>query len=72
MIAAMGLDHPSQLTPDHVVKRISHTVVQTYRETYSPWAPNQLLDGNAPERFQFLWDVASPDQFHPPVPAPRR
>jgi glutamate synthase domain-containing protein 2 len=67
MVAAMGLDHPSQLTPDHVVKRVSHMRVETFTEIYKPLAPNQLLQGAAPERLQRVWDLATPESFRPPV-----
>lgn len=65
MIAAMGLDHPSQLHPDMVVKRISDSRVQAYSETYPLLNQGQLLDGTAPERFQKWWDRASVERFTP-------
>jgi glutamate synthase domain-containing protein 2 len=71
MVAAMGLDHPSQLNSSHVVKRVTHSMVQTFTEIYDPWQPDELLVGTAPDRFQVLWDLATPEVFAPPVPAPR-
>ncbi len=65
MIAAMGLDHPSQLTPDHVVKRVSQTKAMTFGEIYGMWPPGMLLDGAGPERFQRLWERATPESFRP-------
>jgi glutamate synthase domain-containing protein 2 len=67
MVAAMGLDHPSQLSPSLVVKRINHSRVETYSEIYPHYEPNSLIDGTAPERFMPLWDAASPDAFSPPI-----
>jgi glutamate synthase domain-containing protein 2 len=73
MVAAMGLDHPSQLSPDQVFKRIDQTHVQSFTEIYqAAGVPNALVEGTAPERFQALWDRATPEAFHPPVPAGRR
>jgi glutamate synthase domain-containing protein 2 len=72
MVAAMGLDHPSQLTPDLVGKRVSHMRVETFTGIYEALEPNQFLDGTAPERFQRIWDMASPERFHPPIPAATR
>jgi glutamate synthase domain-containing protein 2 len=68
LVASMGLDHPSQLSPDLVVKRVSHSRVQTFRETYDYWDAGCLLDESAPARFQRLWDLASPDAFAPRMP----
>ncbi len=68
LVAAMGLDHPSQLSPDLVVKRVSHSRVQTFRETYDYWDEGCLLDESAPARFQRLWDLASLDVFAPRMP----
>jgi glutamate synthase domain-containing protein 2 len=67
MIAAMGLDHPSQLSPDLLIKRVSHSRVQTFREIYDHWEENALLEGAAEPRFQQLWEVASPEVFSPPA-----
>ena len=74
MIAAMGLDHPSQLHPDMVVKRISDSRAMTYTEAYPLFAQGQLLEGAAPERFQAWWDASSSAQFTPdyqPLPGTR-
>ncbi len=68
MVAAMGLDHPSQLSPTVVVKRVNHSMVQSFGEIYPHYEVNSLLDGTAPERFQELWDLAAVDVFSPPVP----
>jgi glutamate synthase domain-containing protein 2 len=68
MIAAMGLDHTSQLSPSLVVKRVNHSLVQTFTEIYPHYEERSLLDGTAPERFQRAWDLASPDAFTPPIP----
>jgi glutamate synthase domain-containing protein 2 len=67
MVAAMGLDHPSQLHPDLVVKRINHQRVETFTEIYQPFAPDVLLKGTAPGRFQNMWDLASADSFRSPA-----
>ena len=68
MVAAMGLDHPSQLNPSLVVKRVNHSMVQTFAEIYPHYEANCLLDGTGPERFQRLWDVADVDVFSPSAP----
>lgn len=68
MVAAMGLDHPSELSPSMVVKRTSHSMVETYTEIYPHYEENSLLEGTAPDRFQRLWDLATPETFSPPFP----
>jgi hypothetical protein len=39
--------------------------VQTFTEIYHRYAPNMLIDGTAPERYQQLWDRASAEVFTP-------
>lgn len=65
IVAAMGLDHPSQLEPDHVVRRVSQYEVRTFGEIHPTLEPGALLDGVAPERFQVIWDNARTDMFRP-------
>ncbi len=67
MVAAMGLDHTSQLSPDLVVKRVTHSYVQTFSEIYPHHDERSLIEGTAPARFQRMWDSASPDRFAPPI-----
>ena len=62
-VAAMGLDHTSELAPHHVVKRISSTQVASLDEIYPFLQPNQLLDGEAPSRAQRYWNESSSETF---------
>lgn len=69
-VAAMGLDHPSQLAPHHIVKRISATQVASLDEIYPPVRPGALVKGDAPPRMQRYWNESSTDTFHyDPQPA---
>jgi glutamate synthase domain-containing protein 2 len=63
LIAAMALDHPTQLTPHHVAKRVSERRVLTFGEIHHFFEPNTLVDGAAPERFQHMWECADPSTF---------
>ena len=65
MIAAMGLDHTTELAPEHVYKRVSSTEVETFAEIYQHIGSGHLLAGAAPPRFQSFWDDASADSFRP-------
>jgi glutamate synthase domain-containing protein 2 len=63
LVAAMGMDHPCELTPNHVVKRVSERLALTYEETYHFLDAGEFLAGTAPPRFQTMWDVADPSTF---------
>lgn len=63
LVAAMGLDHPSALTPHHVVKRVSPRRAMTYGEIYHFLTPGQFLAGTVRPRFQQMWDVADSSMF---------
>ncbi len=65
MIAAAGVDHPSQLGPEMIFKRISQTRMETMAEIYDMAEPGQLLDGTATPRFQGFWDGATTGRFRP-------
>jgi hypothetical protein len=65
MIAAMGLDHTSELSPHHVVRRVSQFQSLALDEIYDLVQPGALLGGAAPPRFQGFWDEASAESFRP-------
>ena len=72
-VAAMGLDHPSQLAPHHVFRRMSPTQVASLDEIYLFLTSGQLLDGTAPERMQRYWNESTSAQFQfDPQPLRRR
>jgi hypothetical protein len=35
----------------------------TFGEIYAIYEPGDLVSGEAPERFQMMWDLADPDTF---------
>ena len=63
MIAAMGLDHPRELAPHHVERRINATQVASLDEIYPFVLPNGILEGTAPPRFVKYWAESSADTF---------
>ena len=65
MIAAMGLDHTSELRPHHAVRRVSQFQALALEEIYDFVQPGQFLDGTAHARFQAFWDQASAESFRP-------
>ena len=62
-LAAMGLDHPSELAPHHVVRRVNATHVASLDEIYPFVTDGQLLDGTAPERMQRYWHESAAEAF---------
>ena len=65
LIAAAGLDHPSELSPHHFMHRAAPDRVVTYAEQYRPMKPGELLRGGGGETFQNAWAMARSDRFSP-------
>jgi glutamate synthase domain-containing protein 2 len=67
LLAAAGLNHPDELGPEHVIRRVSSTEVRSLAALH-PWLkPRELLDGR-PEHpvFRVYWDAASAESFSAP------
>jgi hypothetical protein len=64
LVAAAGLSHPSELQPQHFLRRASSDRVISFAEQYAMLAPRQLLDdpASAPS-FAVHWAQASADHF---------
>jgi hypothetical protein len=69
LIAAAGLQHPYELGPEHIVRRISSTEVRLLSNLYPFIAPGSLLNGNTPPHavFQVFWPRASAQSFAVPA-----
>jgi len=65
MIAAMGLDHTSEIQPYHGVRRVTQFQALSFEEIYHFLKPGELIEGTARERFQGFWDEASAESFRP-------
>lgn len=65
VIAAAGLDHPGQLRPQHLTKRISPNMAHSYDQLYRFLRPGELLDGTDDPRFEQAWKIARADSFAP-------
>jgi glutamate synthase domain-containing protein 2 len=63
IMASMGLDHPSKLTPHHLVRRIDEQRTRSYAELYEWLAPGELL-ADPPESWAVDWGRASADSFN--------
>ncbi|MGY1409497.1 FMN-binding glutamate synthase family protein [Luteimonas sp. A611] len=67
MLGAAGLEHPSQLGPEHILRRVSPTEVRSLSALYRFLDPGELLE-HVPEHavFRAFWSNARADSFAPP------
>jgi len=64
MLAAAGLDHPDQIGPQHLVRRISTTEVKQFSQLHTFLEPGVLVKGRCDNGFyQSNWDLARADSF---------
>ena len=63
VIAAAGLEHPSELRPRHFVKRDAAHRVETYEQAFRFLKPGELLSGTDDPRFAGPWAAARADSF---------
>ena len=67
LLAAAGLTHPSELGPEHVIRRISSTEVRSLAALHTWAKPGELLSA-IPELpvFKVFWAVSRADSFDAP------
>ncbi len=67
LLGAAGLEHPSQLGAEHILRRVSPTEVRSLAALYRFLEPGELLD-HIPEHavFRAFWPAARADSFAPP------
>jgi glutamate synthase domain-containing protein 2 len=63
LVAASGLDHPSQFAPAHFSRRVSPHEVKSFAELYPPLEPGELIAGSADKRYEIAWAMASAKEF---------
>ncbi|MBR9871754.1 MAG: FMN-binding glutamate synthase family protein [Gammaproteobacteria bacterium] len=67
LLEASGLNHPSELGPEHIVRRVSKTEVHTYLDLFHFLEPGILLEGETGLAvFDKYWKCAQPNTFEPP------
>jgi glutamate synthase domain-containing protein 2 len=67
LVEAAGLEHPSELGPEHIIRRISSTQVRSLANLYRWVKPGDLLEGVYRQPvFRSFWAEASPERFTPP------
>ena len=72
MLAAAGLQHPDDLKPHHLVRRVSATENAQFDQLHTVLNPGELIADTCKVNFYAdNWKRARPDSFHGLVPAPR-
>lgn len=68
LLCAAGLEHPSQLGPEHILRRVTPTEVRSLAALYRFLEPGELLSGGISEHavFRDYWAMARSDAFAPP------
>ena len=68
LIAAAGLNHPSQLKPHHIVRRVSPSQVKLASALLPYLMPGELLDtsqlNRLPAVYGMYWPLAQAESFH--------
>jgi glutamate synthase domain-containing protein 2 len=68
LIAAAGLEHPSQIRPHHLVRRVGNSEVRLFSQLHVFLDPGELIDGNCNRDFYSeAWKLARPDSFDAPL-----
>ncbi|WP_095159509.1 FMN-binding glutamate synthase family protein [Pseudomonas sp. Irchel 3E13] len=66
MLAAAGLEHPSELKPKHLVRRISPSEIRLFSQVHLFLKPGELLSGSIDSEFYArMWRMARSDSFEP-------
>jgi glutamate synthase domain-containing protein 2 len=63
LVAAAGLDHPTQFAPAHFSRRVSQHEVKSFAELYPPLAPGELIKGSGDKRYEIAWAMANAKEF---------
>ena len=64
MLAAAGLEHPSQIDAKHLVQRLSATEIKLFSQQHVFLGPGELLGGEiGGEFYQRMWRMARADSF---------
>jgi glutamate synthase domain-containing protein 2 len=63
LVAAAGLNHPTEFAPAHFSRRVSPLEVKSFAELYPPLEPGELLAGTGDKRYEIAWSMASAAEF---------
>ncbi|MEM7028061.1 MAG: FMN-binding glutamate synthase family protein [Chloroflexota bacterium] len=68
IIGAMGIHHPQDLRPWHIMRRISPTDIKHYGEIFEFIEDKDLLAEPLPKTYERAWRAASADHFEHAMP----
>lgn len=69
LIGAAGLEHPCELTPHHIVRRVSGNEIRLVANLYKFLKPGELLTNPAAHAvYEMYWPMASSQSFNPQAP----
>jgi glutamate synthase domain-containing protein 2 len=63
MLASLGLDHPGQLSPDLLYRRLTAHSIKSYAEIFDHLQPGELIAGTDKPVYQRAWDAADAGRF---------
>lgn len=68
LLEAAGLQHPGELGPEHIIRRLDNGSARPYISLLDTLKPNELLEGGAVDHplYREFWDVADADSFAAP------
>ena len=70
LVGAVGLAHPNELRPFHILKRISPSEVKSFAEVYTFLQQRELLIGTSNAYYAQQWELADAQGFAPtPLPS---
>lgn len=69
LLGAAGLKHPSELGPEHILRRLPGGEIKAFASLYTQLAEGQLLGPRVPDRspYREFWGTANADSFAPPA-----
>jgi glutamate synthase domain-containing protein 2 len=63
LLAAAGLDHPTDLKPHHIFRRIGDGRILTLADQFAFLQPGELMQKKVPARIAAAWEMARSDRF---------
>ncbi|MGB7037071.1 MAG: FMN-binding glutamate synthase family protein [Xanthobacteraceae bacterium] len=63
LVAAAGLDHPTEFALAHFSRRVSQHEVKSFAELYPLLKPGELIAGTADQRYATAWAMARAEEF---------
>lgn len=63
IVGAMGLNNPSDLKPEYIMRRVTDQDAKPLSEIFNYLKPGQLLGLDIPQGFKQYWQIANVDRF---------